>query len=58
MLLYNVNNAPPRIFTGLRIRYGERREHIRKEGLLATLILRVSARDLFSPPYNLGMSVD
>lgn len=56
VLLY-VNNAPPRIFTGLHIRYGERRGHIRKEGLLNTLILHVSTRDLFFP-YNLGMSVD
>jgi len=48
MLLY-VNNAPPRIFTGLHIRYSERRGHIRKEGLLNTLILYVSTRDLFFP---------
>ena len=56
VLLY-FNNAPPRIFTGLHIRYDERRGHIRKEGLLNTLILHVSTRNLFSP-YNLGMSVD
>lgn len=42
VLLYIVNNAPPRIFTGLRVHYGERHGHVRKEGLLTILILCVS----------------
>jgi len=57
VLLYNVNNAPPHIFTGLRVHYGERRGHVRKEGL-AILILCISARVSFSSRTAWGTSVD
>lgn len=47
VLLYNVNNAPPRIFTGLRVLYGG---HVRKGGLLAILIFMCIGTRIFFPP--------
>lgn len=56
VLLYNVNNTPPRIFTGLRVHYGER-AWTRSKGRTAHYsdLIRIGA---FFPRIFLGTSED